>query len=279
MSIDTRDRARVPAGVHTGGQFATEAREEADVSLASALPQPSEAATRHWSGDANERRAGEVIARMDGVDAVKFDDGVHPVSTGHGTRDFGKTGTITYKGHRFPFDIYEGLGSVSGSGWISVKDASGREIGHATYSIPKTDGGRASVARDDLGENIEASILAVRLRNALRGDDVSFGGDLARLADRVHTTGGKAWIVLHGRDWGDSDLYFHGGRVWRGHGGPAYGSKAHQQDVVVKALGGGDLRRGKKVLARLDEVMKRAQAEHDAEYPPTAEQARRRRRV
>lgn len=41
MSIDVSDRARVPAGVRTGGQFATEARGEADVSLLDPASVPS----------------------------------------------------------------------------------------------------------------------------------------------------------------------------------------------------------------------------------------------
>ena len=282
MSIDVSARSRVPAGVRQGGEFATEQRGEPEVSLTVPAPTQDEhasVAARHWAGDANERRAGDAISRMDGVEALEFDDGIRPVTTHHGTKDFGKTGTISYKGHRFPFALYEGLGSVSGTGWISVKNAAGREIGHATYSIPRTDGGRARIERDDLGENLEASILGSRMLHALQDDHVAKEGGLDRLASRVRATGGKAWIVLSGANYGDTDLYFHGGRVWRGHGGPAYGSKAQQQDAVVRALGRGDLGRGKKLLARLDDTMKQVQAEHDAEYPPTAEQTRRRKRL
>jgi hypothetical protein len=76
-----------------------------------------------------------------------------------------------------------------------------------------------------------------------------------------------------------SSLYFYGGRLWRGHGGPAFGSHAAQQESVVRRLGDGDANAGRRRLSRLSQVMADAQAEHDAAYPPTAAQLRARRRI
>jgi len=225
-----------------------------------------------------ERRKALAVA-LDKVDRSGWTDpreqGITKVRTRHG-QNYGKRGVITYKGHPHRVEVYEGVGTQSGTGYVSVKNTDGREIGKGTYAIPKTDGGYARLDQDNLGESIEETAMDARMRAMLRAVDSPITDGTSRT--QIRTNGGKAWAILDGGP-GNSALYFHGGRTWRGHGGPAFGSKSAQQDAALRRLGDGNLSHGKKTLAQLNEVMSKAQAEHDTQFPPTPQQTKRRRRT
>ncbi|WP_028245374.1 hypothetical protein [Pseudoclavibacter soli] len=276
--MSTFDPTQHPRGNATtghAGQFATKQQTSSDVSLSPEMT----GGTGTWSPE-NIERAARTITLFDGVDSVDFARGVKKI-TQNGREYEALEGRLQYKGHPFDIEVIERMGTGSGTGYITVKNADQKQIAHSTYWIPRNLSPRDTVfpnTRGDLGNNIEGTLLSVditaRLRHSPNNADA-----WARTRMDVHTTGGKAWVSLPGETLGNTSLYYHGGRKWRGYGGIAFGDQAAQRESVIRGLGRGSATRGRKMLRELDQVMKEAQATHDHEYPPTPEQLKRRKKA
>lgn len=276
--MSTFDPNKHPRG-NTGhaGQFAAKAQSDAEVGLTHATPTGSGL----WTSETIERAAGTISA-FDGVDSVTFDPEPETVTLPPNGRAYERLrGRLQYKGHEFEIEVIEKMGTVSGTGYVTVNGPGKQGIAHSTYHVPKiyhSPGVVFPSRPENLGNNIETALLADDITSRLARSPHNADG-WARTRMDIHSSGGKAWVSLPGETLGNTSLYYHGGRKWRGYGGIAFGDQAAQRDSVIRGLGQGQATHGRKMLRELDQVMTAAQAAHDREYPPTPAQLKRRRKI